>query len=194
MNTLFPLAPNYPDGFSYEPDFIPAGEEADLLNVIRQTTLHTFRFQGYAAKRRVASFGYDWNFETQTLSRGNAISQAFEWLIRWVAAKRSFSPELFTELLVTEYPVGAVINWHRDAPPFALIAGLSPGADCSFKLRPGEKEKQSRKATLTLVLQRRSLYTPEAEARDAWQHSIAPLAHVRYSITLRTLRTEIARK
>jgi alkylated DNA repair dioxygenase AlkB len=97
------------------------------------------------------------------------------------------------ELLVTEYPPGSVINWHRDAPPFDVIAGISLSADCTFKLRPHEKEKQNRKSILSFPVKRRSLYLIQGEARTNWQHSIAPVKEMRYSITLRTLREQAFR-
>ena len=102
--------------------------------------------------------------------------------------KIALKKENIAELLVTEYPPGSVINWHRDAPPFDLIAGISLQSDCTFKLRPHEKEKQTRKATVSFKVGRRSLYVMEGEARTHWQHSIAPVKHLRYSITIRTLK------
>ena len=58
MDTLFPLALHLPQGFEYYPDFIDAGEEAMLLQEIASTELHTFLFQVFESKRRVASVGY----------------------------------------------------------------------------------------------------------------------------------------
>lgn len=188
MTTLFPIEPVYPKGFEYFPRFITDKEENELIRQIEQLTLHTFRFQGYEAKRKVASFGYDWSFEKQQLSKGNPIPACFQWLIERVAGKLVIEPSAFAELLVTEYPVGSVINWHRDAPPFALIAGISLQEDCVFKFRPYEKGKQTRKAIFSLPVKRRSLYVMQDEARDAWQHSIMAVEKVRYSITLRTLK------
>jgi hypothetical protein len=125
MNTLFSIEPHYPKGFSYEDDFIIQAEETEVLKIIEQTALHTFHFQGYEAKRRVASFGLDWSFERKELSKGKDIPAAFHWLIERVAIKLSLPPRAFAQLLVTEYPIGSVINWHRDAPLFQLIAGIS---------------------------------------------------------------------
>jgi alkylated DNA repair dioxygenase AlkB len=92
------------------------------------------------------------------------------------------------ELLVTEYPPGSVINWHRDAPPFDLIAGISLSSDCTFKLRPHAEEKRNRKTTVSLTVANRSLYVMQGASRSEWQHCITPVKDVRYSITLRTLR------
>jgi alkylated DNA repair dioxygenase AlkB len=188
MNTLFPLEDTRPEGFIYHENFISAEEEQQLVNEIKKIELHTFIFQGHEAKRKVASFGYDYSFTDGTLKKGKDIPEVFHSLIKKVAHKLSLPEEEIAELLVTEYPVGSVINWHRDAPPFDLIAGISLLADCNFRLRPYEKEKQIRSNTISYNVKRRSLYVMKDEARSQWQHSIAAVKHLRYSITLRTLK------
>jgi alkylated DNA repair dioxygenase AlkB len=190
MNTLFPIEPLYPKGFAYFGDFITPSEEEALMKVIAAIDLQNMQFQGYEAKRRVASFGQDWNFATRRLSEGKPIPKKFHWLIERVCAKLAVNVEDVAELLVTEYPVGSVINWHRDAPPFDLIAGISLGADCIFKLRPYDRAIQTRKAIVSLPVSRCSLYVVQDEARSEWEHSIAPVNQARYSITLRTLRKD----
>lgn len=186
--SLFPDDPIYPEGFEYLPGFITRAEEQELLKVVKNVELHTFLFQGYEAKRRVASFGYDYSFDTRTVSKGKEIPHEFNWLIKKVADHLSIKAEDFAELLVTEYPVGSVINWHRDAPPFDIIAGISLLSGCTFKLRPHEKSKQSRSATISLPVEPRSLYIMQGPSRSDWQHSISPVKAVRYSVTLRTMR------
>jgi alkylated DNA repair dioxygenase AlkB len=187
MQTLFPIDDHYPEGFAYFPDFISREEEDQLLSIISQTELHTFIFQGYEAKRRVASFGFDWSFEKRALSKGKDVPPAFLPLIQKVAAHLSIAEKNIAELLVLEYPVGAVINWHRDAPPFDIIIGISLLSDCVFKLRPYDKAKQGRGSVVSVPVARRSLYVMKGDARSQWEHSTAPVKQKRYSITLRTL-------
>jgi len=187
MDTLFPLEPLYPEGFQYHPDFITAEEEKILGEEIEKTALHTFLFQGYEAKRKVASFGQDWSFEKRTLTKGKDIPQAFYFLIEKTAKQVQAGVEDFAELLVTEYPPGSVINWHRDAPPFDIIAGISLLSDCTFRLRPHDPRKQKKTSILSFPVKRRSLYIIAGPSRTEWQHSIAPVKSLRYSITLRTL-------
>lgn len=189
MTTLFDTTPLYPQGFSYFPDVISGEEEQFLTAVIQQLELHAFTFQGYSAKRKTANFGYDYSFEKRNLSRGKDIPAAFNPLIKKIAALAAVPQAAFTELLVTEYPPGSVINWHRDAPPFDLIAGVSLLADCTFRLRPHEKEKQHRRAIISFPVKRRSLYIIQGPARTDWQHSISPVQSLRYSITLRTVKS-----
>jgi alkylated DNA repair dioxygenase AlkB len=190
MDTLFPIEPSFPPGFAYHPHFITEAEETKLMKTISKIELHSFQFQGYEAKRKVASFGYDWNFEKKQLSKKKQIPEVFGWLIEKIANHITIAKNDFAELLVTEYPVGSVINWHRDAPPFDIIAGISLASDCIFRLRPHEKSRQHRRSLISFPVQRRSLYVLKDEARTEWQHSTAPVKAVRYSITLRSLRSQ----
>jgi alkylated DNA repair dioxygenase AlkB len=191
MDTLFPIAPVFPKGFTYYPDFLTTHEEDTLYKEILKIDLHAFHFQGYEAKRNVASFGYDYSFEKNTLTKGNAIPEVFNTLIESVARHISIEKEDFKELLLTEYPVDSVINWHRDAFPFECIAGISLLSDCTFRLRPHDKTKQNRHSIISIPVKRRSLYVIQDQARTDWQHSITPVKAVRYSITLRTLRSGV---
>lgn len=190
-NSLFPIEYVYPPGFSYYPDFLGNDEETAFIEAIKKVDLHNLVFQGFEAKRKIASFGYDYNFDRRTIAKGQLIPVDFLPLIEKVANKLLIRPEEFAELLLTEYPVGSVINWHRDAPPFDIIAGISLNADCIFRLRPHDKAKQSRASTISFPVLRRSLYVIKEEARSDWQHSIAPVKQLRYSITLRTLNKKL---
>ena len=188
MNTLFPIEPVFPNGFSYIPDFIDEATERYLCEEISKVELQNFNFQGFKANRKVASFGYDYSFDNGALKKGKSIPSTFDFLINEVAHCLGLNPNLFGELLVTEYPPGSVINWHRDAPPFDIIAGISLMADCTFRLRPQEKARQGKASVISFPVKRRSLYIIKDAARTDWQHSINPVPATRYSITLRTLR------
>jgi alkylated DNA repair dioxygenase AlkB len=194
MDTLFPVETFRPEGFRYYPDFISNSQERDLIAAIEQQQLHTFVFQGFEARRRVASFGYDWNFSSRRLSKGKEVPSAFLPLIETVASHISIDPRHFAEVLLTEYPEGSVINWHRDAPPFDLIAGISLLSDCTFRMRPHAKELQGRLSVISVPVRRRSLYIIRGSSRTDWQHSILPIKSLRYSITLRTLKTNIGER
>ena len=190
MDTLFPIALKFPSGFEYIPDFITEQEEEHLLIIIRGITLHRMKFQGFEAKRLVASFGYDYHFDKRALTAGKAIPEAFFSIVEKVARQAEIPSAEIAELLVTEYPAGSVINWHRDAPPFKTILGLSLLSDCTFRLRPHDKENQSRTTLLTFPVKRRSLYIMREQAREEWEHSIAPVKQQRYSITFRDLKVK----
>lgn len=187
MKTLFDEEPIGPPGFQYRPQFLTLEEEKELLSVIAALELKPMQFQGYEAKRKTANFGWDWSFEKRVLSKGRPIPSAFTTLIEKASGLIPAKPGEIAELLVTEYPQGSVINWHRDAPPFHTIAGISLLSDCLFKFRPHDKAKQGRRSIFTLPVSRRSMYIISGQSRTDWEHSIAPVQHQRYSITLRTL-------
>lgn len=188
MNQLFNIEPILPSGFSYWPQFLTAEEEEHLHQAILKLDLKTFIFRGYEAKRKVASFGYDYHFNDRSISEGIPIPQDFYPLICKVANRLDIAPHEFTEILVSKYPPDSVINWHRDAPPFELIAGISLLSNCTFKLRPYNKEKQGRGSVLSIPVEHRSMYVMQGQVREDWEHSISKVSQLRYSITLRTLR------
>lgn len=188
MALLFPDMDVYPRGFSDIPDFVSPEQEQQLLAAIENIPLHTFLFRGYEAKRKVASFGYDYNFTKRTLTKGVEIPTSFHWLVKSVADFLRRPSADIGELLVTEYPANAQINWHRDAFPFDIIAGISLRADCTFRLRPHDKANQGRGNICSIHVSRRSMYILRDVVRDNWEHSIAAVHEKRYSITLRTLR------
>jgi len=189
--TLFDISPVLPPGFHYQKDFLTKEEESFLINSIQQYDLQSMKFHQYVAKRNVLSFGKGWSFTEQRLVEGKGIPSEFHFLIDKIAAQLKIRKEQIAQFLITEYPIGAVINWHRDAPPFDIIIGISLMADCNFKLRPHEKQKQTRSATINLEVQRRSIYYIKDEAKAEWQHCTAPTNHVRYSLTFRTLKNNL---
>lgn len=188
MNTLFDITPVTPAGFSYSPGFISESEEMQLIKTIEQFNLQNMKFHEYEAKRKVISFGQGWSFAGQQLKQGNPIPAEFNFLVERIANHLQISKKSIAQSLITEYPVGSVINWHRDAPPFEIIVGVSLLSDCIFKLRPHDKEKQTRSATITLPVQRRSFYIMTGVSKNEWQHCIAPVNKVRYALTFRTLK------
>lgn len=188
MTTLFDISPTLPEGFSYQNDFISVPEEAQLLKAIPKLELSTMKFHQYEAKRKVISFGQGWSFTEQQLKTGQPIPDDFMFLVKKVAQRLNIASTCIAQFLVTEYPVGSVINWHRDAPPFDTIAGISLSADCTFKLRPHDKDLQTRSATISLPVRQRSLYIMSGLSKTSWQHCTMPLNATRYSLTFRTLR------
>jgi alkylated DNA repair dioxygenase AlkB len=188
MSLLFEVPADYPSGFTYFPNFIAEEEERLLLNAVREIELHQMQFQGYTALRKVRSFGYDYNFNTRKITKGSPIPSVFDKLTEKVALHMQLPVISLAEMLITEYPPGSVINWHRDAPPFDQIAGVSLLSDVTFKLRPHEKSKQGRKSIVSFPVKRRSLYIIQGEARTEWQHSTAPVSATRFSITFRSLQ------
>lgn len=188
QQTLFDSSPAMPQGFAYYPAFITNEEEQQLINAISDIGLQNMQFHQYQAKRKTAGFGMGWNFINKVLTGGEPIPATFEFIINKIADFFSLDKAAIAQFLITEYPEGSVINWHRDAPPFDKIIGLSLLSDAIFKLRPLQKELQNRAAIISLEIKRCSLYIMEGESKSAWQHCIIPVKQTRYSLTFRTLK------
>jgi alkylated DNA repair dioxygenase AlkB len=96
--------------------------------------------------------------------------------------------------LINEYRPGSPIGWHRDAPQYDIVAGVSLLSACRMKFRPYRSPAPTvppsarRSATHEVVLARRSAYLMTQQSRTAYEHHIPPVAEQRYSVTFRTLR------
>ena len=103
-----------------------------------------------------------------------------------MAALAGLAPETLGQALVTQYPPGAAIGWHRDKAVFGDVLGVSLGAPCLFRLRRKAGASWQR---ASLRLEPRSAYLLLGPARTEWEHSIPPIAEgLRHSVTFRTLR------
>ena len=116
------FAPDTPDGFRYREDFISAVEETELAADIAGVEFSNFEMRGVVAKRRVAFFG-------ATYDAGDAparpIPDFLRPLIARAAAWAGVEPGAFAMALINEYRAGAPIGWHRDAPQYHIVAGIS---------------------------------------------------------------------
>ncbi len=187
MTGLFP--PDLPAGFRYEEALLSPAAETHLLAAIADVAFSAFEMRGVVARRRVAFFGHAYD-----ASRPSPPMPAFlESLRVLVAAWAGVEAVSLAMALINEYRPGAPIGWHRDAPPYDIIVGVSLGAPCRFRLRPyvaprNQATGARRSATHELTLAPRSIYLMGGEARSAYEHSIPPVEALRYSITFRTLR------
>ena len=179
------MAGDLPQGFLLHPDFLDPAEERSLLDFIQQLRFGNVQMHGVTAKRRVAQFGFRYSFETFQLTPADPLPPELEGIRARAASSAQIVPEQFSEALVTEYSAGAGIGWHRDAPRFRLVAGISLGAECRMRFQRG---KDAQRVTAAVVLPPRSLYLLSGEARNQWQHTIPPVKAPRWSITFRTLR------
>jgi alkylated DNA repair dioxygenase AlkB len=180
FDDLMPL----PEGFIYRPDFLTGADEHELLEVIRGLEFRDVRMHGVVARRRVIQYGWKYRFDAARLSEGPAMPAFLGPLRERAAALASVAPDALSEALLTEYPPGAPIGWHRDARGFGIVVGVSLLSACRFRFRRGPERGSER---LTLTLEPRSAYVLAGPARSEWQHSIPEVDTLRYSITFRTL-------
>jgi alkylated DNA repair dioxygenase AlkB len=188
---LFPLSDDLPEGFAYQPEFLSGEEESRLLGHIRNLTFQEFDFHGYTAKRRVVEYGLEYDFGTRKATATQPFPE-FLLPIRERAARfAGLQPEALVEGIVTEYSPGAPIGWHRDAPQFGTIVGISLAGSARMRLKPYVARNQKlpgKTKPISLILDPRSIYVMRGPARWRFRHSIPPVAELRYSITFRTLR------
>lgn len=182
---LFPDSPAGPSGLRYQPEFISEAAEQDLIGHIGALPLQRFQFGAFEGHRRVASFGFRYDYTQQQLIEADPIPGWLAPLARKVEAWGALPQGSVRQVLCTEYEVGVGIGWHRDKPHFDRIFGLSLGSPCKFRFRRRSGERWERHA---LDAMPRSLYMMEGEARTLWEHSIPPVEARRYSITFRTMR------
>jgi alkylated DNA repair dioxygenase AlkB len=185
---LFP--PELPEGFVYRPDFLTQAEEKGLLAQIQQLDFQPFDFHGYIAKRRIVEYGWEYDFGTRKTSAATSIPEFLRQIRERAAALAGVSSAALVESVITEYPAGAPIGWHRDVPQFETIVGISLASACRMRLKPYKGEGK----LVSIVLEPRSAYVMSGPARWDFQHSIPAVDDLRYSITFRTLREKKAKK
>ena len=180
---LFSPATNAPEGLRYAAEFISPAVERELIGHIATLPLQPFQFGAYEGKRRVASFGFRYDYTLKRLQEADPMPS---WLVRLIGSVEAFGgPSTnIQQVLCTEYDVGVGIGWHRDKPHFDRIFGLSLGAPCKFRFRRPAGDKWQR---YTLDAEPRSLYGMSGDSRMIWEHSIPGVEAPRYSITFRTM-------
>jgi alkylated DNA repair dioxygenase AlkB len=172
-----------PEGLRYVDDFVSREMEQYLVQHVAALPLQPFQFGQYEGKRRIALFGYRYEYTPPKMWEAEPIP---DWLVGIAAKVEKFSGRgtKIAQVLCTEYEVGVGIGWHRDRPHFDRIFGLSLGSACRFRFR---RRSQSKFERFTFQAQPRSLYMMAGDARSLWEHSIPGVDALRYSITFRTM-------
>jgi alkylated DNA repair dioxygenase AlkB len=183
---LFDTAKSLPAGLVYFPDFITPEEETSLLAGIQKLPLREARYKQFTAKRRIVSFGAEYDFDKNRLTPSAPLPHFLFPLRDKVSDWLGIAAEEFAHALVSEYRPGTALGWHRDAPNFGIVAGVSLGEACRIRFRPYPPTKK-REDVLVFSLHPRSAYVLRGNARWRWQHSIPMTKGLRYSITFRTL-------
>jgi len=177
-----------PEGLDYRADMLSPDEEREVLAVVERLDLREVQMRGQTARRTVRHFDLEYGYESWQLAPAEPLPESLECLRERCAEFAGIAPAAFAQTLVTRYPPGATIGWHRDAPVFGpVVVGVSLRAACllRFQRRVGEQRR-----VYEAELAPRSAYLLTGSARSAWQHSIPPVPALRYSITFRTLRRQ----
>jgi alkylated DNA repair dioxygenase AlkB len=177
-------SPAGPPGFRAWSEVIAPDAEAILAARLADLPFAPYDFHGHLGKRRVVSFGGRYDAGAGAAAAAPPLPDFLVALRRRVAVLAGAPPDDFVQALINEYAPGAGIGWHRDRPEFGLVAGVSLLAPCVLRFRRSVGEGRER---ASVPLAPRSAYLLAGAARHRWQHSIAPMAALRYSITFRTL-------
>jgi len=178
-----------PPGFEYRENFLPASAEKALADAIGGLAFDTFEMRGVVARRRVKFFGNSYGIEDASVSAMPEFLEPLRGaLARWIGVE----PEAFAMALINEYRPGTPIGWHRDAPQYGIVCGVSLLSACRMRFRPYVPPKSTsevrRTTTHEIALEPRSAYVMRGESRTAYEHHIPAVERLRYSITFRTLR------
>lgn len=174
-----------PEGLRHAADMIAPDEAERLVDIFADLPFETFDFHGFKGNRRIVSYGGRYDFSASRLEDAEPIP---DFLLPARAAAAAFAglePEAIRHAMVTEYAPGAGIGWHRDRPEFDRVIGLSFVSEATMRFR---RRREAGWERASLPLAPRSAYLLDGPARRDWQHSIAPGARLRYSVTFRTLR------
>src|SRR3954467_10840961 len=110
----FASAAELPEGFSYLEEFITIPEHDDLLSRFATLDFQVFNFQGYVAKRRIVEYGFEYDFSSRKAAAGPAIPEFLTPFKQRAADWAGIESGEIVEAVITEYPPGAPIGWHRD--------------------------------------------------------------------------------
>lgn len=162
-----------PQGLEYRPEFVSPAEEAELLGRIDDADWLT------DIARRVAHFGYKYDYSNRRLDDFARIGPLPEWLL-WLArrARTAATPDIadlldaeqpFEQAIINEYLPGQGIAPHIDRDCFGpVVATVSLGSAVNMDfVRDDTSQRYVER------LEPRSLAIMSGDARSIWRHGIA---------------------
>jgi alkylated DNA repair protein (DNA oxidative demethylase) len=187
--SLVPAQPDLFDepglpGLSQAADIVTPAEEQSLIASIDASPLSPFRFHQWLGKRLTAMYGWSYDFDDGSFTPAETIP---DWLLPLQAKAARLAglpPDELAQALLIRYDPGAGIGWHRDRPVFEHVLGISLGAPAAMRFRRRRRGGFDR---TSVFLSARSIYHLTGEARHQWEHSIAAMEAMRWSITFRSL-------
>ncbi len=158
-----------------------------LTEALSKLPVKPFEFHGYVGNRRVLSFGLRYDYSRRGVKVAAEPLPFLDALRSKVAEFAGQSARSFRQIGINEYRPGAGIGWHKDKPEFGEVVGISLLSSVRMRFR---KDNGNSWVRAFQFLERRSIYILTGEVRDEWEHSIAPVPSLRYSLTFRTLTLE----
>jgi alkylated DNA repair dioxygenase AlkB len=199
-----------PEGFTYVAEFLSPDDEQRIVAELERLAYREVRMHGVVARRTVLHFGWDYDYEGWRIERAEEPPRWLADLRDRAAAVAKVEAAKLEQFLIARYPPGATIGWHRDAPMFGSpVVGVSLLSPCRLRFRrkrgadsqsalpafsPAESRRHVDWETAAQLLEPRSLYVIDCDARREWQHHIPAAKGLRYSITMRTVVASTRRK
>jgi alkylated DNA repair dioxygenase AlkB len=188
---LVAVEPRTPAGFAYRDDLISPAEEQVVLRELEKLPFKPFEFRGFVGKRHVASFGWRYDYAGAALREATSVP-AFLLALRERAADfGGVAAGDLEQILVNRYASGAGIGWHRDKPMFDTVIAISLAGPSRLRLRRRQADGWER---VSQDLAPRSGYRLQGPSRWEWQHSLAEVEALRYSVTFRNFVPEFVRE
>ena len=174
-----------PAGLEFREEFVSRDDEARLVEAIQAQPFRPFEFHGWKGNRETVSFGWRYDFNHARVEAAPPIPDFLLPLRERAAELAGIAPGAFEQALLIRYVPGAGIGWHRDRPVFDKVFGLSLLSPCVLRFR---RRRASGFERFSLDAPPRSAYLLTGEIRHEWEHGIARLEVLRYSITFRSRR------
>jgi alkylated DNA repair dioxygenase AlkB len=174
-------------GFLYQPDILSVADESHFVRQFQALSFKPFEFHGYLGNRRIVSFGWRYDYAGQRLQKSDVMPDFLLPLRNLATELSGIETTAFEHALITEYAPGAGIGWHRDKPMFHHVVAFSFLAACRLRFRRRREEGWARHS---MIIEPRSGYMLDGEARSQWGHSIPAVEQTRYSVTFRDFYSE----
>jgi alkylated DNA repair dioxygenase AlkB len=177
-----------PQGFRYQIELLQPHEEQDLVDQLHELPLKEYEFHGFAAKRRVIYYGWQYDSGESKLKQTEPIPTFLHELRERAASFAGLAVKDLALAQAIEYKPGAAIGWHRDRGVFGDVIGISLLSACNFRFRRKSDPTRSGWERYSLIAEPRSIYLLRGPSREEWQHSIPGVETLRYSLIFRSLR------
>jgi alkylated DNA repair protein (DNA oxidative demethylase) len=175
-----------PSGLLYREELITADAEAELLERFAQLEVTPLVLHGVPSRRLTRHFGVGYDFDSRSTRDVEPIPDYLFDLRSRAAEFSGAEPASFAEALVTCYPPGATISWHKDVLVFGgVVVGVSLASECVMRFQRIAAGGERR--VFEQPLPPRSAYALTGPARWTWQHSIPAVPAQRWSVTFRQL-------
>lgn len=161
-------------GLTYIPDFITKKQEAELINIINQ--------QPWLAdlKRRVQHYGWKYDYTARRVDESMRLGDTPDWLVDYCNElyQKQLFPQIPDQVIINEYQSGQGIASHIDCVPCfgKSIASISLGSPCIMNFVHSKTNEK-----IPVLLEPRSLFVLNGDARYTWKHGIANRKNDKYN-------------